>query len=155
LAFAAPLFLIGLAAVFLHEKVGPYRIGAVVVGFLGVLLVAQPHVMAGGGGPLKGPASRFLSPPFISFSRLFLRALGTTENSLATVFYFTLTTTLVSALTLPFGFVPPGPGDLALFVAAGLTGGVMQFINTMAYRYADASALAPFDYVQLPFAMLI
>jgi drug/metabolite transporter (DMT)-like permease len=59
------------------------------------------------------------------------------------------------ALTIPFGWVMPTPGEAALLVTAGLLGGVGQILLTSAYRGADASVVAPFDYSSILLALLI
>lgn len=156
LSFSAPLFVVALAALILGERVGPYRIGAVLAGFLGVLLVAQPHAF---GDPATlsrlGVALGLASAFFIALALTFLRALSLTERSVTTVFYFTLASSVLSGLTLPFWFVWPTPGDALLLVLSGIMGGIGQLVLTQSYRFAEASSLAPFDYAQLLWAMLL
>ncbi|MFP4044539.1 MAG: EamA family transporter, partial [Rhodosalinus sp.] len=64
-----------------------------------------------------------------------------------------LTATGFSLLTLPFGWVWPAPWEAGLLIAAGLLGGVAQIFLTSAYRHADASVVAPFDYASMLFAL--
>jgi drug/metabolite transporter (DMT)-like permease len=71
------------------------------------------------------------------------------------VFFFSLTATGLSLLTLPFGWVVPTPTEAALLVTAGIMGGFGQIFLTQAYRFADASVVAPFDYASMIFAVLI
>ena len=71
------------------------------------------------------------------------------------MFYFSLTATLLSLLTIPFGWVIPTLGQTGLLILAGLIGGVAQIFLTSAYRFADASVIAPFDYASMLFAILI
>lgn len=156
LGFSAPLFVTVLAVPILHEKVGPYRIGAVLFGFLGVLVVAQPDALLSGQAmSAMGVGFALLAAFLVGFAQTFLRALGLTENPLTTVFYYSLTMAFVSGLTLPFSWVTPGYTDLALLIGMGLLGGVAQIILTTSYRYAGASTLAPFDYLQLLWALII
>jgi drug/metabolite transporter (DMT)-like permease len=84
-----------------------------------------------------------------------VRRLVQTETTSAIVFWFSLTATALSLVTLPFGWVLPGPGDAALLVLAGFLGGVGQVLLTSAYRHADASVIAPFEYVSILFALAI
>jgi drug/metabolite transporter (DMT)-like permease len=78
-----------------------------------------------------------------------------TESTSAIVFWFSITATLLSLLTLPFGWVVPGPREALMLVAAGLLGGVGQILLTSAYRFADAGTVAPFDYASILLAIVI
>ena len=71
------------------------------------------------------------------------------------MFYFSLTGTILSLLTIPFGWVIPSTTDLLYLVTAGLVGGIAQILLTTGYRYAEASLLAPFDYVSMIYATVI
>ncbi|MCW8844089.1 MAG: DMT family transporter, partial [Rhodobacteraceae bacterium] len=73
----------------------------------------------------------------------------------AIVFYFSLTATGLSLLTLPFGWVMPTSTEAVLLVSAGLIGGIAQIFLTSAYRFAPASTVAPFDYASMLFAIII
>ncbi len=76
------------------------------------------------------------------------------EGTVAIVFYFSLTATLLSLLTLPFGWVWPTPTQYALLVGAGAIGGVGQLVLTTSYRFADAGVLAPFTYVSMIWSVI-
>ena len=86
--------------------------------------------------------------------QVLLRRLVVTESVSAIVFYFSLFSTLLSLLTIP-GWVVPTRTEFWLLVMAGLLGGVAQIFITTAYRYADASVVAPFEYVSMIFALAI
>lgn len=153
--FVAPIFAVVLAALMLKEKVGPWRWGAVVAGFLGVLLMIEPHggiasLFAGGlsTGAAFGIAGAFLA----AFVVVFIRQMSATERSEAIVFYFMVTCSALSAVTLLFEAVVPSAWDLALLVASGLLGGIGQLCMTFSYRHAEPSLLAPFDYVMIVWA---
>jgi drug/metabolite transporter (DMT)-like permease len=90
---------------------------------------------------------------FAALAQVFVRKLVLTERTPAIVFYFSLTATTLSLVTLPFGWVWPSPFEAALLVAAGLLGGVGQIFLTSSYREADASLVAPFDYASMLFAL--
>jgi len=157
LSFSAPLVLVALAAPLLGERIGPYRIGAVVIGFCGVLMIVQPHTANSAAHPhaVFGVALGILSAFCVALAQLSVRALRG-EPAVTTVFYLGLFLTVVSLLTLPFGWLMPRNwGDAALFVTAGLVGGLGQLCLSQSYRYADASSLAPFDYLQLLWAVII
>ncbi len=90
-----------------------------------------------------------------ALAQIHIRRLVATEATSAIVFYFSLTATTLSLLTLPFGWVLPDPATFAMLVGAGLIGGAAQICLTSAYRDAEAAVLAPFDYASILFAILI
>src|SRR5690606_4100627 len=75
------------------------------------------------------------------------------ERTSAIVFYFSVTSALLSLVTLPFGWVLPSPSVLAMLIGAGLLGGVGQILLTASYRHADASVIAPFEYASMLLAL--
>jgi drug/metabolite transporter (DMT)-like permease len=90
---------------------------------------------------------------FAALAQVFVRRLVMTETTSAIVFWFSATATILSLVTLPFGWVVPGPAEALMLVAAGLLGGVGQILLTTSYREADASVVAPFEYVSMLFAL--
>ena len=84
-----------------------------------------------------------------------MRKLVQTEQTSAIVFFFSLTATCLSLFTLPFGWVVPTGWEALLLISAGVFGGVGQIMLTSAYRFADASVVAPFDYASMLFALAI
>jgi drug/metabolite transporter (DMT)-like permease len=152
LSFTAPLFAVVLAVSLLGERVGIYRWSAVMVGFCGVLLIARPIALFSGTPGVVTPqgfALGLLGAFFTAVSLIFMRRLTQVENPSTIVFYFSLTTTIVSALTLPFTAVRPTPIGLTLLVLTGVIGGVAQLLYTASYRFAEVTTLAPFDYAQI------
>jgi drug/metabolite transporter (DMT)-like permease len=63
--------------------------------------------------------------------------------------YFSITCTIVSLFTVPFGWVWPTPTQAAMLVTAGIAGGIGQILMTESYRHADVSVVAPFEYTSL------
>ncbi|MCU0829686.1 MAG: DMT family transporter [Tabrizicola sp.] len=159
IGYAAPLLTVIFAAMFLGEEVRAFRISAVALGMTGVLIVLAPRLSldpetaslaeAFGAMLVLGGAV------FAALAQVFVRKLVQTEATAAIVFYFSLTATLLSLVTLPFGWVWPTPWEAILLVAAGLMGGVGQILLTSSYREADASLVAPFDYASMLFALAI
>ncbi|MFN3955757.1 MAG: DMT family transporter [Pararhodobacter sp.] len=156
IGYAAPLLVVIFAAMFLGEDVRLFRLSAVIVGLVGVLIVLSPrlslgadmsHVQALGAVLVLGGAV------FAALAQIFVRKLVATESTSAIVFYFSLTATLLSLVTLPFGWVVPSSQVMVLLVLAGLLGGVGQVLLTSSYREADASVVAPFEYVSILFAL--
>lgn len=146
--FAMPLVLCVLSGPFLGEHVGPRRWAAVVVGLVGVLIIIQP------GGTSFHPAM-FLSLGAVmatAFYNLLNRKLAGVDPTNTQQFYAALVATGCIA---PFAFFewvwPDTPLLWTAFLAMGVLGGVGHLMLTVAHRYAEASALAPFSYMQIIF----
>ena len=151
IAFTSPLFVTALSVPLLGERVGIRRWSAVSVGFIGVLIMVRPD-----SGIVDWTSWIALFSTFLyALALVFLRNLGKTESTVSIVFYVTLTTTIASALTLPFQWVTPGPLDAVLLVAIGLMGGSAQLAITRAFRLAPAAVVAPFDYTALVYVRII
>lgn len=150
-SFAAPLFLTVLSIPMLGEKVGPYRWAAVVVGFCGVLIMVQP-----GNGALQfGALFALTNAGLNAFATIGVRRMTLTEHSATLVFYQVLTTTVLSALMLPFfDWVMPAWIDLLALAAIGLASGAGQYLWTQAFRFAPAAVAAPFNYTAMVWAMV-
>lgn len=158
IGYAAPLLTVVFAAMFLGEEVRAFRISAVVLGLIGVLIVVWPRLSINTGGGM-GQAEAFGAilvlggAVFAALAQVFVRKLVMTEKTPAIVFYFSLTASALSLATLPFGWVVPTVHQAALLIGAGLLGGVGQIFLTSSYREADASVVAPFDYASMIFAL--
>jgi drug/metabolite transporter (DMT)-like permease len=152
IGFAAPLFATLLSALVLSEKVGPRRWIAVLLGFLGVLIVMQPGSTQ---LPLDGVAVALLGALGVATVVITLRRIGATESATATVFWFTVASSLVTLVpALIIGHWPTR--DLwPILLVMGVAGGGMQIMMTASLRYAPIAVLAPFDYFQLLWAVLI
>ena len=158
--YAMPLFVVILAALLLGERIRLVRISAVAFGMAGVLMILWPRLTAFG---LDGVDPRLAVGALIvltgsvcgATAQIFIRKLVRTEETSSIVFWFSLTATVLSLLTLPFGWTVPGGEALACLVGAGLIGGVGQILLTSAYRYADAGIVAPFEYASMLFAVAI
>lgn len=160
LGYTAPLLVVVFAAMFLDEKVGMFRIGAVALGLVGVLIVLAPRLTTLSGPMVQtaeavGALVVLLGATCAALAQIYIRKLVQSEQTSAIVFYFSLTSTLLSLLTLPFGWVIPGGTETVLLVLAGLLGGLAQIFLTSSYRFADASVIAPFDYASMLFALVI
>ncbi len=159
IGYATPMFTVILAAVMLGETVRLFRISAVALGLVGVMIVIWPRLSvdadtlgtAGTIGALMVLGASILR----ALVQIHIRTLVKTEHTAAIVFYFSLTATILSLLSLPFGWVIPSAFDATLLIGAGLVGGVAQILVTSSYRFGGASMLAPFDYASLIFAAII
>ncbi|MBI1208309.1 MAG: EamA family transporter [Azospirillum sp.] len=150
LSFSAPLFLTALAVPLLGEKVGVYRWGAVIVGFFGVLIMAAP----GGGLIHAGALVALASAVAYSLAMISIRKLIQTEHPSTIVFYFSVVSTVLTGLVLPFVWVTPTWSDFALMVLSGVVGGIAQQCVTRAQGLGPASVIGPFNYTALIWAAL-
>lgn len=156
ISFASPLIVVALAAALLGETVRLYRWSAVAIGFVGVLVMVSPHLGAGftQDAAAIGIGLAVANALLVAFTMIFIRMMTGTESALAITFYFQLTCTIVSLLTLPFAWVTPTYAQLLLLVLLGILGGVGQLFMTNGYRFAQASTLANFDYAAMVWAIL-
>ena len=151
ISYAAPLFVTALSVPLLGERVGPYRWGAVAVGFVGVLIIVQP-----GGAVLgKGALVALAAAVAYALAMIAMRQLGRTERPVTTVFYFTVIATVLSGLTLPFSWITPTWEGFGLMALMGLAGGGSQYFSTRAYALAPAVVIGPFSYAGLLWATLL
>lgn len=160
IGYAAPVFVVIFAAMFLGEPVRIFRLSAVGLGMVGVLIILSPRltvVSLENADKLQtlGACLAIMGAVFMALAQVFIRKLVRTEQTPAIVFYFSLTATGLSLLTLPFGWVMPSTPVVLMLILAGLIGGVGQIFLTTGYRYADAGTIAPFEYVSMLFALII
>lgn len=160
LGYAAPLLVVVFAAMFLGEQVRLFRLAAVALGLAGVLIVLSPRLSALGDGTVAtgealGAVVVLTGAACAALAQVFVRKMVQTETTAAIVFYFSITATLMSLITLPWGWAIPSAGTAAMLVAAGLLGGVGQILLTSSYRYADASLIAPFEYASMLLAIIV
>lgn len=151
LAFSAPIFATILGALWLREPTGWHRWGAVLAGFAGVLIVAQP---GSGAFPLAGVAVGIFAAFMVAFISILLRQLTRTESAGTTVFWFSLLS--LPPLGIWYAFAAQGH-DLTgwlLLAGIGLVGGAAQIALTAALRFAPVSAVVPMDYSALAWATL-
>ncbi|MBV6636583.1 MAG: DMT family transporter [Mameliella sp.] len=156
LGFAAPMLTVLLAALLLGERLRLFRLSAVVLGLVGVCIVLWPRLTLDSvdDAAMLGVALVLASAVMRALAQIQIRRMVAVEETSAIVFYFSLTATGFSLLTLPFGWVVPDAHVLAMLVGAGLIGGVAQIFITSAYRFAGAAVVAPFDYASILFAIL-
>jgi drug/metabolite transporter (DMT)-like permease len=158
IGYAAPLLTVVFAAMFLGEQVRAFRITAVVLGIVGVLIVLSPRLSFGATlqhAETIGVVLALTGAIFAALAQVFVRRLVRVEGTAAIVFWFSVTASSLALLTAPFGWVVPSAKEFAFLVLAGLLGGVGQVLLTTSYREADASVVAPFEYVSIIFALAI
>ena len=152
IAFAAPLLVTALAVPVLKEKVGIRRWAAVSAGFAGVLVIVQPASLA---GMELGLAAALFGTVLYAVVMVLIRAMSDTERPVTIVGWFTLSSTAISAMAVPWFWVQPVGLDWALLAAIGIFGGIGQLLITQAVRLAPVSVVMPFDYLHLIFAITL
>lgn len=159
IGYAAPILTVILAAMFLGEQIRAFRITAVALGMAGVMVVMAPRLTLGGDAvglrEALGAVVAFGGALFAALAQVQVRRLVATEHTAAIVFWFLTTAALLSLLTLPWGWVMPGPGLFALLVLTGVLGGTGQILLTASYRHADMSVIAPFEYASILLAITV
>jgi drug/metabolite transporter (DMT)-like permease len=149
--FSAPLFATLASIVLLKEGVGAARWTALVVGFLGVLLVTNPGAGTFQTGALYALANAVLFGTVTAG----VRGMTATESTETLTMYQMVLLSTFYTLMLPFGFVVPTWGDALLMLVNGVTNAIGQFLWTRALHLAPTSALAPFQYLSLVWALII
>ena len=155
ISFTVPLFLTVLAMVFLGERIHFYRWAALAIGFAGVIIIVAPQLAAERGGAL-GTALGLASAVLAAFALMFLRRMSGHEHALTITFYFFVTSTALAAFSALFvGWPLPTRGQWIVLGLTGLFGACGQLMMSYSFRYAEASLLAPLDYVSLLAAIAI
>jgi drug/metabolite transporter (DMT)-like permease len=159
IGYAMPLLIVVFGAVFLKETVRLYRWSAVFVGMIGVGIIVWPRltVFTGGAvdGLMLGVLASLASCVFGAFATMQVRKLVDTERSATIVLYFSVTCSIAGLLTLPFGWVWPTPMQWFTLVGSGIAGGIGQILLTEAYRKAEVSVIAPFEYTSLVLSLIV
>ncbi len=152
---SSPIIAVGLAFFVLREQIRLSRMIAVVIGFCGILMIIKP----GFGDPSPAIYAALGAAILFAFVIVWLRKLNLTEHPLCISFYYNLSGTVVFlGWTLFSGFSgnwTQSPMLLGLILLLGVTGVVQQILLSYSFRYADASLLAPFEYLSLPFALIV
>jgi drug/metabolite transporter (DMT)-like permease len=151
LGFAAPLFTTLLSIVILKEKVGIHRWSALIIGFVGVLIITHP----GPGTLTYGALFALTNAVLISTVAIAIRRMSLTESTETLTLYQMSIMTLCTAGLLTLGFRAPGWGDVLMVALAGVGNGIAQFWWTRSLSLAPPSAVVPFNYLSLVWAMIL
>jgi drug/metabolite transporter (DMT)-like permease len=149
--FVAPLFVTALSIVFLGESVGVRRWLATAVGLIGVLIILRP------GSSAFHPAAIF---PIVSAlawacTLIMTRMMSGREHAITIMTYSSIVGVCVISALVPFVWVTPSWHDVLFGVFIGVASTAGQWIVVLAFRYADASVLAPFSYTQLVWVSIL
>jgi drug/metabolite transporter (DMT)-like permease len=143
--FISPLFVTALSIVFLAEKVGIRRWLATATGLLGVLIVLRPGTSAFHVAAFFPLASALCWGTTLILTRM----MSNSEHSMTTMTYSALAGLFILSVLVPFVWVAPTWHDILFGIFIGVASTAGQWIVVLAFRYANASVLAPFSYIQL------
>ncbi len=156
LLFTAPLFVVIFSNLLLGEPVGIYRFAAVLLGFTGVILIANPSEPVNQ-LPLLGIMFGLGWGFFAGMVDVCLRWIGRTENSTTTTFYFVLFGTIACGMHWPFAEVQPGALSAQtgfIIIGLGLTGLLSLLAKTQSFRLGEAASVAPVMYTMIIWAFV-
>jgi drug/metabolite transporter (DMT)-like permease len=149
---SVPIICVFLAAALLGERVGWQRWSAVILGFVGVLIVLNPTALllqGFEGDHGLGTLIALGGAVMTALITIQVRDLGRTESAMTIVFWFSLISMIPLGFALPFVMVPHGPSEWGLLIGLGLLGVVVQMSLTGALRLAPVSVVTPMDYSSL------
>ena len=150
ISFAAPIFTTIFSIFLLSEKVGIYRWLAVIVGFVGILIITEPGITS---------LNIYYIFPIIfciglSYVAITIRKLSTSEPVWLISLFFSISITLSSLLSIPFGWVMPTIKDFLILAMIGIFGGVANLWLSQSYKYSEVSLVTPLKYLALVFAII-
>ena len=150
ISFAAPIFTTIFSIFFLSEKVGFYRWLAVLIGFIGIIVITEPGF---------GALNIYYVYPIIfclglSYVAIAIRQLSTTEPVWLISLYFSITISLAGLLTIPYGWIMPDIKDLLLLSMIGFLGGFANLWLSQSFKLSEVSLVAPLRYLGLVFGII-
>jgi len=150
ITFAAPIFTTILSIFLLSEKVGFFRWLAVIVGFIGIIIITEPGFTS---------LNIYFVYPVIfclgmSYVAITIRQLSTSEPVWLISLYFSVTITLASFFTIPYGWIMPDIKDLVLLMSIGIFGGAANLWLSQSYKFSEVSLVTPLKYLALIFAII-
>lgn len=150
LIFAAPIFITALSVPLLGEKVGWRRWAAVIVGFVGVVIIVRP------GAATFQPASLYVVATALFYAILMISArwIDRAESVWTMMFHVVLFPTIFSGLMVPFDWQTPEPAHLLFWLGMAVFGTLGITLIGHAFRLGQAAVVAPFDYTALVWASL-
>ena len=150
ISFAAPIFTTIFSIFFLNEKVGFYRWLAVLIGFIGIIVIIEPG--------FEGLNIYYIYPVIfclgLSYVAIAIRQLSTTEPVWLISLNFSIAITIASLFTVPFGWVMPETRDLALLCLIGFLGGFANLWLSQSFKLSEVSLVSPLKYLALVFGII-
>ena len=151
ISFSSVFFISILSVFFLGEKIGYRRIIAVIIGFIGVVIILNP------GSAIFSNYSflPLIASFFLSIAVIFLKKILLTNNNILSVWIFTAFCTVISLFFYDDTWIWPQNYDLIFMIASGILGFIAQICLTKSFQMADASLLAPLDFSSVIWSFLI
>jgi len=148
LFFTSSLFLPVMGWLFLKERVGAHRWSAVLIGFLGILIIVRPT------GDVNTMGVTFAVSAALMHASLgtLLRVLGRTERPETVTFYFLVIGMAMTGLAMPFVGTIPQLKEVPLFIGAGISGAFAQILLSTAFKYAPVALVTIFNYTGIVWA---
>lgn len=155
-----PVLITLFAALFLGETIRIFRTTGLILGLIGVALIATQTLFLDGKVSTDdiefwGIVTALGAAIAIALTQIHIRSMVATENPTAIVFWFFIITSLVCLCFLPFGWIWPSAQGWTWLFLIGLLGAGGQLTLTSAYKFAEASTIAPFEYFSIPLALFI
>ena len=151
LAFVYPILVTLLSATILKEKVGFRRWLAVVVGFVGVLIILRPGIDSISLASLAGLGTGIC----YAFYVITTRKLSNIDNPIITLIFTGITGAIIISLCVPFVWITPNFYQLFIMISLALSGTLGHFLLILSFTYGEASKLAPFAYFEIVTNILI
>ena len=150
ITFASPIFTTIFSIFLLSEKVGLYRWLAVLVGFIGIIVISEPGLSS---------MNLYYFYPIIfclglSYVAIAIKQLSSSEPVWLISFYFSISIMILSFFTIPQGWILPSLKDFSLLSLLGVLGGLANLWLTQSYKYSDVSLVTPLKYLALVFAII-
>ncbi|MGE0238171.1 MAG: DMT family transporter [Parvibaculaceae bacterium] len=148
--FIQPLMVTLLAPLMLKEKVGPRRWIAVFIGFIGTLIIIRPGLQALNPGVVLA----LLSGATSAFYMLLTRKVSKRADPMVTMFHTNLMGAIITTVAVVFVWVPPTPEQWGLYLVIAVVAMISNYLSITAYRFAEASLLAPLGYAEMIMAVV-
>ena len=150
ITFASPIFTTIFSIFLLSEKVGLYRWLAVLVGFIGIIVISEPGFSS---------MNIYYFYPIIfclglSYVAIAIKQLSVSEPVWLISFYFSISIMILSFFTIPQGWILPTLKDLFLLSLLGILGGLANLWLTQSYKFSEVSLVTPLKYLALVFAII-
>jgi len=153
LSFTTPIFAVLIAMTLFGEKIGRYRLAAIIIGFAGVIVVMQPGLGSEDAQiTLAGVAVGLIAAAMVALISFQVQDLNTTESTWSIVFWFTALSAPVAALALPFVIGPHDAATWAIILAMAVCGALAQILLTLSLRFGSAAVILLMDYTALLWA---